>query len=86
MNEQNYKTSISDIVKAFDGDKLYTDCILGLKACSEKNPCPVHFIVEPFKKNILGKFRDKTIVEFAKEISETGRVLTLKDISPKIPK
>jgi len=42
--------------------------------------------VEPFKNNILGKFRDKTIMEFAQEISEKGRVLTLKDITPDIDK
>jgi len=33
---------LSHIVKAIDGDKLYTGCGLGLKQCSEHHPCPVH--------------------------------------------
>lgn len=57
---------------------------MGLNECDSTNPCPVHFIVEPFKNNILGKFRDKTIMEFAQEISDNGRLLTLKDISPEL--
>ncbi len=64
MNEQNNKTSISDIVKAFDGDKLYTDCILGLKACSEKNPCPVHFEFKEIKKNLIKMMENNTIGNF----------------------
>jgi DNA-binding IscR family transcriptional regulator len=31
-----------DVVKAIDGDSLFTSCGLGLKECSEKNPCPLH--------------------------------------------
>ena len=49
MTERDLKISISDIVKAMDGDKLYSDCVLGLKACSEKNPCPVHFEFKEIK-------------------------------------
>ncbi len=64
MNEQNYKTSISDIVKAFDGDKIYTDCILGLKTCSEKNPCPVHFEFKDIKKNLIKLMENNTIGNF----------------------
>jgi hypothetical protein len=36
----------------------------------------------PFKNNILAKFRDLTIMEFAQEIADKGNVLTLKDFSP----
>ena len=86
LSKDNSVKTVCDIIENIDGLNRLNDCFLGLHECDGNNPCPVHFIVEPFKKNILGKFRDKTIVEFAKEISETGRVLTLKDISPKIPK
>lgn len=34
--------SIADIVKAIDGDKLFSGCGLGLKQCSESQPCPIH--------------------------------------------
>jgi Rrf2 family protein len=43
MDAQKRETVfLSHIVKAIDGDKLYTGCGLGLKQCSESHPCPVH--------------------------------------------
>ena len=86
LTEANSKKNVCDIIENIDGLNKLNDCFLGLNECDSKNPCPVHFIVEPFKNNILGKFRDKTIMEFAQEIAEKGRVLTLKDISPDINK
>jgi len=86
LTEKDGERNVLDIIENIDGLSKLNDCFLGLNECDGENPCPVHFIVEPFKENILGKFRDKTIIEFAEEISETGRVLTLKDISPRKPK
>lgn len=83
LTEKNGQRNVLDIIENIDGLSKLNDCFLGLNKCDSANPCPVHFIVEPFKENILGKFRDKTIMEFAQEISEKGRVLTLKDILPK---
>jgi Rrf2 family protein len=36
------KILLSHIVDAIDGDTIYTSCALGLKACSNTNPCPLH--------------------------------------------
>lgn len=36
------KIRLSQIVTAIDGDSIYKGCGLGLKECSEKQPCPVH--------------------------------------------
>lgn len=38
---------LADIVKAIDGEDVFTTCGLGLKACSEEHPCPIH---KKFKK------------------------------------
>ena len=84
LNKQNQKKSVLDIIENIDGLTRLNECFLGLAECDGKNPCPVHFIVEPFKNSILGKFRDKTIMEFSKEIVSQGTKLTIKDISPEI--
>lgn len=34
--------NLSQIVKAIDGDSIYTGCGLGLNLCDAMNPCPVH--------------------------------------------
>ncbi len=39
--------SLADIVKVVDGDSFFTRCGLGLKRCSESQPCPLH---DEFKK------------------------------------
>ena len=72
MTERDFKISISDIVKAMDGDKLYSDCVLGLKACSEKNPCPVHFEFKEIKKRLIHMIENNTIGDFNEKL-DTGK-------------
>ncbi len=72
MTERDLKISISDIVKAMDGDKLYSDCVLGLKACSEKNPCPVHFEFKEIKKRLIHMIENNTIGDFNEKL-DTGK-------------
>lgn len=86
LTEKNSAKNVCDIIENIDGLHKLNSCFLGLNECDSKNPCPVHFIVEPFKNSILGKFRDKTILEFSQEISDKGRVLTLKDIEHNVNK
>lgn len=31
-----------NIVDAFDGNEIYSGCVLGLNACHDEKPCPVH--------------------------------------------
>lgn len=84
LTKKNQQKSVLDIIENIDGLHRLGECFLGLSECDGSNPCPVHFIVEPFKNSILGKFRDKTIVEFSEEIVSHGRKLSLKDISPEL--
>jgi Rrf2 family protein len=68
MDKKDFNSSIADIVKAIDGDGIYTDCVLGLKACSEKNPCPVHFEYKEIKKNLIKMIEKNTIGEFNEKL------------------
>ncbi|WP_457615905.1 RrF2 family transcriptional regulator [Lutibacter sp.] len=86
LTKENGQKTVCDIIENIDGLNKLNQCFLGLHECDSSNPCPVHFIVEPFKKSILGKFRDKTIMEFSEEIKSNGRVLTLKDIDTSLKK
>ena len=79
LNEKNKNKSLWDIIKCIDGTEKFDHCFLGLADCGEENPCPVHFIVAPFKEKLLKDFRDKTISQIAKEIIKKGRVISLKN-------
>ena len=72
MDKSNLNCSIADVVKAIDGDGIYTNCVLGLKACSEKNPCPVHFEYKEIKKNLIKMIELNTIGEFNSKL-DTGK-------------
>lgn len=68
MNSHDLKNSIANIVKAIDGDNIYSDCVLGLKACSEKNPCPVHYEYKEIKKNLINMIENNTIGDFNEKL------------------
>ena len=34
--------SLYDVVRAIDGEDLFTSCALGLSECNDKRPCPLH--------------------------------------------
>jgi len=79
LSDENKENAIWDIIKNIDGTTKFDQCFLGLSKCSDNNPCPVHFIVAPFKKSIVESFRDKTISQYVDEIKDSGKVITLKD-------
>ncbi len=68
LNAEDLKISIADIVKAIDGDKLYVECVLGLKNCSEKKPCPVHHQYKEIKRDLISMLEDNTIGNINKKL------------------
>ena len=80
LNEINTKKRVWDIIVCIDNPDRFSHCFLGLAECSDENPCPVHFTVAPFKKNILNDFKGKTIAQFANEIKNSDKIIiSLKD-------
>lgn len=68
MEESHLNISIADIVKAVDGDQMFVNCVLGLKVCSEINPCPVHFEYKKIKKSLITMMEDNTIGSFNEKL------------------
>ncbi len=64
LDQVDLKTSLADIVKALDGNSIYSDCVLGLKTCNESKPCPVHDQYRDVKKNLIKMLEENTIGEF----------------------
>jgi len=79
LNDDNLKNSMWDVISCIDGKEKFDKCFLGLAACEDENPCPAHYIVSPFKKRILGDFRDKTIRTFMEEVKKSNKVISLKE-------
>lgn len=68
--ELSKQIRLSQIVEAIDGDKVYQGCGLGLKECSEKQPCPIHNKFK-FVRNTLREMLETTsLYELAHGLKE----------------
>ncbi len=76
LNELKLQKTVLDIIHYIDEEDVFDNCFMGLKQCSDENPCPVHHVVSPFKKQILEEL-NKTIEEFANDVKENGTYLKL---------
>ncbi len=82
--EENLRHNICSILNEIESENIFEGCFLGLPQCSDENPCPVHFIVAPFKKAILEKFKNQSIKDFADEVKKNGAYLSLKGVKKNI--
>lgn len=75
LDDSAMKNTLADIVRAVDGDKLFTGCGLGLKTCSEKTPCPLHDEFKIIRKKVHQMLESATVAEFNIELIRGNRYL-----------
>ena len=68
--ENDHAVFLIDIIRAVDGGEMFTACALGLKNCSDGQPCPMHHVVKPIKNQLLMEFSKKTINEMVNEYEQ----------------
>jgi Rrf2 family protein len=64
------KIQLMDIVLAIDGDKLFTQCFLGLENCDDNHPCPIHDEWADIRKHIRTVFEGIDLETFATKASK----------------
>jgi Rrf2 family protein len=69
MDAAALKRPLSDVVKAVDGDGIFTGCGLGLEFCSESNPCPLHHEFKSIRNNIQRMLQDTAIEDFNQDLN-----------------
>ncbi len=60
--------SLLHIVEAIDGDKTYHGCGLGLAACDEDHPCPIHHKYKMIRDELKSMLATTTIDQLAKDL------------------
>lgn len=75
LTEQAKKKSLLDVLTMLEDEGIITGCILGLKECSEKNPCPMHGEYKKIKPQLLDMLDNKTILELAKDMKDPRVVI-----------
>ena len=69
------KIRLSHIVEAIDGNSIYIACGLGLKACNELKPCPVHNQFKAIRDELKTMLETTTVQELAIRLNEGGTFL-----------
>ena len=75
--KQKLRTLI-EVVRAIDGDVLFSGCGMGLKKCSDEEPCPMH---DKFKaiRNSLKAMMEQTTVDDMAIMLKNGRTFLRKE-------
>ncbi len=69
------KIYLSEVVRAIDGDDIYTGCALGLKECSKKFPCPVHDKFKKVRSRLRKMLESTTLYELSLDIKKGNSFL-----------
>lgn len=70
MKDAAKKLPVLSVLEAINEDYVLRKCVLGLKACSEVNPCPMHSEYKSIRAKLTNLFEKKTIQQLA---NETGK-------------
>lgn len=77
MEEEQRKISLMKIVEAIDGNALFTGCGLGLKECSEAQPCPIHDRFKSIRDSLQKMLSETTVMQLTANL-EKGLVFLKK--------
>jgi Rrf2 family transcriptional regulator, iron-sulfur cluster assembly transcription factor len=83
MTDAAKKLPARAILIAMDEEHILTKCVLGLKQCSETQPCPMHVQYKVIKQQLIKLFEGKTIGELASEMDSQQVVIRNFDIKEK---
>jgi Rrf2 family protein len=72
----NKQIHLIDIVKAIDGDAMFSSCALGLKKCSSTKPCPIHEQIAPIRTELLQLFSKKSVEGITEDL-DSGKVFLI---------
>ena len=75
LTEKAKSKSLLHVLTLLDEEEIITGCILGLKECSEINPCPLHQEYKQIKPQLLAMLDHKTIQDLANEMKDPRVVL-----------
>ncbi len=75
------RISMLDVIVVLDGNDLFDSCLLGLPACGEQTPCPVHKQWAVQRRRLKKLFKEARLSRVADQIKSNN--LRLSDIPGK---
>ncbi len=75
LSESNLGQPLIKVIEQIDGCGFMDGCVMGLDACSDSNPCPLHEITVTYKKGLRTMLNNKKISELANLIEKEKFVI-----------
>ncbi len=72
---QMKRVMLSDIIDVIDGESIYSGCVLGLRQCSEKNPCPMHEQFKSIRNDLKKTLKKTSLFTLASDFDQGNGVL-----------
>ncbi|MDO5106003.1 Rrf2 family transcriptional regulator [Capnocytophaga sp.] len=69
LTDKEKQAPLMTIIELVDDTQTFSTCSMSLKGCSETKPCPVHYVVKPFKNELKRQLEENSISFFAEKIS-----------------
>ena len=70
LTEKAKKLPVRSILQTMGEDEVLEKCVLGLKRCSEVQPCPMHEQYKSIKQQLIKLFVSKTIQQLADDMKD----------------
>lgn len=70
LSEKAKKMPARSVLEAMGEAEILEKCVMGLKLCSENQPCPMHAQYKIIKNQLISLFTTRTIQQLAAEIND----------------
>ena len=68
LSKEDMNRKLIEVVRAIDGDNIFTGCGMGLHQCSEKHPCPLHNEFKAIRNDLTRLLNGITLSQFNDEL------------------
>lgn len=72
------KLRLIKVVEIIDGLSMFDNCGIGLKKCSDKTPCPIHFEYKIVKEKIKNLLSEKSLSQLCADVAQGKSIVTYK--------
>lgn len=79
LKEKGGELTLLEIVRVIDGLDMFDQCGIGLKACSDTQPCPIHNDYKKVKNEIKKLLITKTINELCQDVKKGKSIVSFID-------
>jgi Rrf2 family protein len=67
VNVETLSSPLIRLLKITDGIEQFNTCVLKLRKCNKNNPCPLHFLMEQSRDDLLKNFSQTTVADLLKQ-------------------